>query len=710
VEAGKVTTVKIDSGIELAGRDENSPPLRYWYVYDADNSERYLTYVAGKWGTTPLPPGEYMIGVTPGDFGAREVRWKQVTVEAGKVTTVKIDSGIKLAGHGENSPPLRYWYVYDADDSERYLTYVAGKWGTTPLPPGKYVVGVTPGEFGARQVRWNEVTVEAGKVTTVKIDSGIELTGADKDSPPPEHWYVYDAKDADSYLTYVSDKWGTTPLPPGDYVVKVRMQDSRYQIPWDEVRVNSHQVPTLQIDPADKASLGGKYRDLLHTIKVEQDAGDYGVLHDFGFANLPRYEGHAGLAPGYWVYLAPNWYIWGKKVRQERAPATTAEELDTASGGGKYHDLLRKIHAPQDEDRYGTLNDYGFTNTIKYGEDANLSFGYWVYSRPNWYIWRAEADPEAKPRPMVEPADRAAEAGTSGRLRGGTIGADFVFVIDGSSSMSGKINRVIEGLNAFVTHLHSVGVDARFAVVVYGGEPELVLDFTTSIDATKAALEKVTIGAVPGFQNNHDLNPEAGLEAIRAVLGAAARPLAIDHVGGSTRLRFRETARKNLILVTDEDSDIPCHGENRLPGQTSLAPPNEIADTSWQREVDLTAQAVIENQAFVNLLINPEEQPSRFQYGDPDSSVADAKLLNFDAQATLSRLKENGYGKCLEAQVLKAGLIGRAFNVSRVGDENFVKNFFAAKVEEVAKRANVARLTVVHQGGALPPALMPAWS
>lgn len=309
---------------------------------------------------------------------------------------------------------------------------------------------------------------------------------------------------------------------------------------------------------------------------------------------------------------------------------------------------------------------------------------------------------------MVEPADRAAEAGTSGRLRGGTIGADFVFVIDGSSSMSGKINRVIEGLNAFVTHLHSVGVDARFAVVVYGGEPELVLDFTTSIDATKAALEKVTIGAVPGFQNNHDLNPEAGLEAIRAVLGAAARPLAIDHVGGSTRLRFRETARKNLILVTDEDSDIPCHGENRLPGQTSLDPPNEIADTSWQREVDLTAQAVIENQAFVNLLINPEEQPSRFQYGDPDSSVADAKLLNFDAQATLSRLKENGYGKCLEAQVLKAGLIGRAFNVIRVGDENFVKNFFAAKVEEVAKRANVARLTVVHQGGALPPALMPA--
>ncbi len=263
-------------------------------------------------------------------------------------------------------------------------------------------------------------------------------------------------------------------------------------------------------------------------------------------------------------------------------------------------------------------------------------------------------------------------------------GADFVFIIDASVSMAGEIAAVKSGLGSFVANLDVAEVDARFAVVLFGGAPELILDFTTDQAITEAAFDLISVnGPVPGVHNNHNLNPEAGLEAIRIVLNSAGTNwLARDNVGGSGPLVFRSDARKNLILVTDENSDLPFYAANREVGQTSAEPPNPLT-APWQAEVDNTAQAVIANNAFVNLLISPGANPSRNQYGDPAQSVSDASFLNFDPEATLSNLVAAGYGTSLEGQVLAAGLIGRAFNITTVNTTNFIENFFAAKVEEI---------------------------
>jgi hypothetical protein len=82
------------------------------------------------------------------------------------------------------------------------------------------------------------------------------------------------------------------------------------------------------------------------------------------------------------------------------------------------------------------------------------------------------------------------------------------------------------------------------------------------------------------------------------------------------------------------------------------------------------------------MLINPGDAPSTDQYGDPLSDVSDADLLNFDPDLTLAALIAGGYEDSLEAQVLAAGLIGRTFNINQVNTENFIDNFFAAKIEE----------------------------
>ncbi len=252
------------------------------------------------------------------------------------------------------------------------------------------------------------------------------------------------------------------------------------------------------------------------------------------------------------------------------------------------------------------------------------------------------------------------------------IKSDFVFMIDATSSMAGEITGVRNGFSSFVSGLGAANVDARFSIIVFGGKSELVLDFTNDATATQAAFNQITIGINAGFQNNHNLNPEAGLEAIRIALGGAAdNTLERNNVGGSGGLIYRADARKNLILVTDEDSDTPS------------TPANSFGITGNQAEIDATAHVVIANNAFVNMLINRNDFNSRKQYGDYNYDVADADLLNYDAAATLANLLGDSItANSLQAQVLSAGLIARTFNVAGANTADFVDNFFAAKIEE----------------------------
>lgn len=257
---------------------------------------------------------------------------------------------------------------------------------------------------------------------------------------------------------------------------------------------------------------------------------------------------------------------------------------------------------------------------------------------------------------------------------------DIVFMIDATASMGGEIAGVKAGFAGFVNDLAIQNVDARYAIVVYGGAPELILDFTSNAALAISRMNEVSIGANAPFQNNHNFNPEAGLEAIRMVLGAAPNSnLVNNNITEDGMLNFRAGARKNLILATDEDSDNPFYAANRFTGQTGTS-----VNGDTQGEINATAQAVIANGAFLNLLVS-HNNFSEIQYGDYIYDVSDANLLNFDPAATLLNLQNNGLGNSLQAQVLSAGLIGRTFNVAGANDPTFVDNFFAAKVQEIVQ-------------------------
>lgn len=57
-----------------------------------------------------------------------------------------------------------------------------------------------------------------------------------------------------------------------------------------------------------------RYRTLLKEIEVPADRGAYGDFCDFGYWSGTQYAGHDDLPPGYWVYLAPKWYIFKEDV------------------------------------------------------------------------------------------------------------------------------------------------------------------------------------------------------------------------------------------------------------------------------------------------------------------------------------------------------------------------------------------------------------
>jgi hypothetical protein len=65
-------------------------------------------------------------------------------------------------------------------------------------------------------------------------------------------------------------------------------------------------------DPAlTAASVNGKYYNLLMTLYVPQDQGSYGNFDDWGYYTGTSYAGYNNIPPGYWVYVYPNWYVWG---------------------------------------------------------------------------------------------------------------------------------------------------------------------------------------------------------------------------------------------------------------------------------------------------------------------------------------------------------------------------------------------------------------
>lgn len=90
-----------------------------------------------------------------------------------------------------------------------------------------------------------------------------------------------------------------------------------------------------------KATVNGKYRTLLRQFTTPEDANVEGEFQDLGFTNRTEWAGLKELPSGYWVYVAPIWFVWRDlapnlqpaKPRRSWGPEQVAGAPDTTQMG-----------------------------------------------------------------------------------------------------------------------------------------------------------------------------------------------------------------------------------------------------------------------------------------------------------------------------------------------------------------------------------------
>jgi len=146
----------------------------------------------------------------------------------------------------------------------------------------------------------------------------------------------------------------------------------------------------------ERASMNGKYSELLEVLDVPEDQTTYGDFYDMGYKTTKSHRGYSNLPTGYWVYVSPSWYIWKNRKGAEE-PSDTDEsrpdpDYDAGSLDGAYEKILKTLYVPEDRSRYGTEYDWGYRTVTSYRDYSGIPKGYWVYAYPYWYIWKDEAE------------------------------------------------------------------------------------------------------------------------------------------------------------------------------------------------------------------------------------------------------------------------------------------------------------------------------
>ena len=132
-------------------------------------------------------------------------------------------------------------------------------------------------------------------------------------SPGPHKWIAFGEL----------DPFGTAPEPG---VAVVRRSPPISEMPAVE-----------RVEPPPN---GAKYRKLMRKIEVEEDQSTYGEFYDYGYWSGTSWRGHGELPPGYWVYVAPHWYIYGEAQDTSHSPAAPPQ---LPGGRGRIAQLLTQM-------------------------------------------------------------------------------------------------------------------------------------------------------------------------------------------------------------------------------------------------------------------------------------------------------------------------------------------------------------------------------
>jgi hypothetical protein len=225
VKAGTIETVRLDSGIRLELPKE-AGELYAWQAVNADDPDDVVQWHFPSRNTMLLPPGVYNLALKPTkyDGGSQRVVFPaKITVKAGTIETVRLDSGIRLELPQE-AGAIWGWQAVNADDPDDVVQWHFPSRNTMLLPPGVYNLALKPTQFdgGSQRVVFpQKITVAAGKINTIRLDSGIQLE-LPKDAGKINNWQLVKADNTDKVIQWHFIDRKTMLVPPGDYKIALR--------------------------------------------------------------------------------------------------------------------------------------------------------------------------------------------------------------------------------------------------------------------------------------------------------------------------------------------------------------------------------------------------------------------------------------------------------------------------------------------------------
>ncbi|NIR32275.1 MAG: VWA domain-containing protein [Gammaproteobacteria bacterium] len=237
VREGEISSVAVDTGVELSGRTPQDAAPGQWILRDADTEEE-STKVWRRWGFAAVPPGQYVLSVKlPGQS---EVAYAPVEVREGEISSVAVDTGVELSGGTPQDVMPKQWILRDADTEEE-VTKVWRRWGFAAAPPGHYSLTVhLPDQTG---IEYAGFDVLEGQVRRIQMDTGIELVAGSASDVTPKRWHIYDAE-SERLITTFNRGWGRVWVPPGQYVLS-----------FDSDQVRSGKSDVIELSSGDIAEV-----------------------------------------------------------------------------------------------------------------------------------------------------------------------------------------------------------------------------------------------------------------------------------------------------------------------------------------------------------------------------------------------------------------------------------------------------------------------
>lgn len=179
-------------------------------------------------------------------------------------------------------------------------------------------------------------------------------------------------------------------------------------------RVKAETVPS---ETMLKAANGwhGTYKNLLAVIHAPEDQASYSQFSEFGWKDAFAYKQYGAQPAGWWVYVAPYWFVWDTRDGQREEagpgglipsdgktppigerdgfvdPTTLPGHIVFRAALGKtdarYSNMLAAIQDPHDAKEFTSFSEYGWQPTRNYKTYGQAPAGFWVYVEPYWIVW-----------------------------------------------------------------------------------------------------------------------------------------------------------------------------------------------------------------------------------------------------------------------------------------------------------------------------------